>query len=340
MISFLAVIDRAGKIHEVIWSDPAYIVSMHHPSFFQLFPDSEMEALLAAIGKCASGGHAARARVVIGTSGREAGIDLYMLPMDMRLLVLAVEAEELPGNGGKAREAIIHKFMETIKGYSLNSAFHNNKSTNLQFEGIQTLNNELTNTRRLLEKANAQLILFNNDLNNRLVRDALTGLVSRYQYRAEIEFFIAENPGKLGIFTFIDIDDFKQVNDRYGHAAGDAYLVEFARRLKNLPIEKSVKMRISGDEFGLFSYGLDQAGIAETAGQWQKIKEHVLSRPIDIDGQNLPITISAGMAVYGVDTAEIYELIEYADAAMYVAKKGGKNGYRVFSKEACRQEDK
>lgn len=94
--------------------------------------------------------------------------------------------------------------------------------TSLQFGKIQTLNNELINTRRLLEKANAQLNTLNETLNNRLVKDALTGLVSRYQYRAEMEFFIAKNPGKPGVFTFMDItlDNFKGVNDNYGHGAG------------------------------------------------------------------------------------------------------------------------
>ncbi|NCB40999.1 MAG: GGDEF domain-containing protein [Clostridia bacterium] len=172
----------------------------------------------------------------------------------------------------------------------------------------------------------------NNVLHNRLVKDALTGLVSRYQYSEEMKIKISQNPNMYGVFTFIDIDDFKSVNDIYGHGVGDAYLIGFANRLMALPVENMIHMRIGGDEFGLFSYGLSEVDSVYVNSLWETIKRTVLSKPLEIDGKQMKISISAGMAVYGKDTENIYELIDFADAAMYHAKKSGKDQMRLFIK--------
>ncbi|MEI7884887.1 MAG: GGDEF domain-containing protein [Clostridia bacterium] len=331
MISFLISIERSGLINEIIWSDPAYLVSVHHHSFLTLFPEAEHELLMATIEKSMLQENSFECEKTLCLLGETSKIKLCMLPMDKLILVFAVDEKLLENVELKETyQVILHKFLETIKKYANSMLFHSNKATSLQFEKIQTLNNELINTRRLLEKANAQLNTLNEDLNNRLVKDALTGLVSRYQYRTEMEFFIAKNPGKLGIFTFIDIDNFKGVNDNYGHGAGDDFLVEFAARLRSLPLENTIKMRIAGDEFGLFTFGLAEAEAAQQKIIWQLIQQHVLAKPIAIDGKQLPLSISAGMAVYGRDTREIYELLEYADFAMYGAKNQGKNRFNSF----------
>lgn len=182
----------------------------------------------------------------------------------------------------------------------------------------------------MLEKANASLNMVNADLNNRLVKDPLTGLISRYQYRSEIEMSIASAPSKKGIFTFIDMDDFKGINDTYGHLAGDKYLVGFAERMRKLTINNTLKIRIAGDEFALFTYGLDHIDDSVIEQIWEQIQRHVLSKPLQFDGIELPYSISAGIAVYGEHTFDIYDLIDYADFAMYQAKRSGKNQYCVF----------
>jgi len=122
------------------------------------------------------------------------------------------------------------------------------------------------------------------------------------------------------------------VNDTYGHAIGDQYLIEFAERLKRLPIERTIRMRISGDEFGLFAYGLANVDESNIQEMWDQINTYVLFGPIETRSGRVPLSISAGVAIYGRDTSDIYELIEYADFAMYNAKKAGKNGLQVFDK--------
>ena len=332
MISFLISIDRSGVINEIIWSDPAYVVSMHHDTLFLLFNEAERSGILTAINEMEADKDAFNA-ISAGSKDLKCRIGLFLLSAEDKILVfgtdnIAAGSEECR----QSQEFIIYMFMKTVKGFSNSLVFHNNMATSLQFDKIQSLNNELINTKRLLEKTNAQMYILNMDLNNRLVKDALTGLVSRYQYGAEIRSLIAANPGKYGVFTFLDIDNFKAINDNYGHAAGDKYLIAFAERLQNLPIENTIRMRIAGDEFGLFTYGLEKVSAPLMEEIWEHIHSCILSMPIVFDGNTLPIAISAGMAVFGADTNEIYELIEYADFAMYIAKKSGKNRYHAFAK--------
>lgn len=118
-------------------------------------------------------------------------------------------------------------------------------SARYRFEEIQKLNSEMINVRRKLEKANIEKDMANKELQGRLIKDALTGLIGRYQYWGEIDLVIKRNPGKYGVCSFIDIDNFKSINDIYGHAAGDAYLIEFARRLNEINIPNTLKIRIS-----------------------------------------------------------------------------------------------
>jgi diguanylate cyclase (GGDEF)-like protein len=341
MISFLISIQAAGFINTIYWSVPAYIIPMHQQSFVDLFPAVEKEIVLDLIGKCLSKDAVVSCDNPLRMSNDSDRLVISMLKDEDQICVFG-QSEEL-SSGAVPRiefENIIHRFMKTLKFSLKRNDSGYDASDRFQFDKIQNLNSELVNTRRMLEKTNAQLQIVNRDLNNRLVKDALTGLVSRYQYRSEIEFMIAGNPGTMGVFTFMDIDDFKAVNDGNGHATGDSYLVGFSDRLKSLPVDKTVKMRISGDEFGLFTYGLRDAGTSAIQSIWDQIEEHVLRQPIDVGGKCLPVSVSAGMAIYGVDTMEIYELIEFADYAMYCAKRDGKRGYRIFSRADYEMEKK
>jgi diguanylate cyclase (GGDEF)-like protein len=200
------------------------------------------------------------------------------------------------------------------------------------------LNNDLINMQRKLEKVNAQLNAANLLLNNRLVRDELTGLVSRYQYKQEIELLIRKFPTRCGIFAFMDIDNFKQINDTYGHAAGDRYLAEFAERLKSIPLDDMICIRISGDEFGLFHQGISAADVdTSIIDLWNRITKHVLSKTVIIDEKAVALKASVGIAIYNLDTTNIFDLIDYADFAMYIAKKSGKNRYIRFDMGTYRQ---
>jgi diguanylate cyclase (GGDEF)-like protein len=333
MLSFLVKINKLGAIEQVIWSDPEEFVSDDHNSIFQLFSKDDKNTLLKAMKKSAHFENAFFCDAILTLRDQPVNMLLCIMSMKKRYLVFAAEHQTAWNEECvQGYQAIILMFMSIIKSFvSKAVSVGGSQPANEQTEMIQTLVSELKSRKQLLEDANTKLNTTNQDLNNRLVQDSLTGLVSRYQYRAEIEYMIGKNPGKLGIFTFIDIDNFKSVNDRYGHGVGDQFLVEFSRRLKEIPVDDMVRMRISGDEFGLFVFGMEQCGAEEMEGLWHKVKTHVLSKPIEINGHRLPVTVSAGMSVYGRDTKEIYELIEYADHAMYSVKRNGKNHYRAFS---------
>ena len=334
MISFLICIDGDGIVNDINWSIPAYLVPMRSSSFVELFPAEEKKIVLDLIKRSMEEEDLLQSDQPLHLNNLTPRVRLSLLKADDQILVFAAEdVESIDEHCKREFSGIACKFMQTIRAYFKSNAVHNKESIGYQFDRIQILNNDLVNTRRMLEKTNSQLNRLNQDLNNRLVKDALTGLVSRYQYRAEIDLMISADPGKLGIFTFIDIDEFKKINDCYGHAAGDLYLVEFAERLKSLPMDNTLKMRIAGDEFGIFTYGLNQVEDAEVRAIWNQIKDYVLTKPFVINGSILSFSVCAGMAVYGVDTTEIYEIIEFADFAMYQAKESGKNRYQRFDQD-------
>ena len=334
MISFLISVDRTGVITAARWSNPAHIFPPYVSSFPECFSDMDQAAFSALLEL--AGKDFYYYPTTFHLKDYAVNIHLCLLPAEEFVLLFGFE-ENLLGELSAAAKEIIRRFMHVVADCSKENIILSMKTSRVQFEKIQSLNNELVNTRRLLEKTNAMLHTANKDLNNRLVKDALTGLVSRYQYRTEMEQCIALHPGKLGVFTFIDIDSFKEINDTYGHAAGDKYLIEFAERLKKLPLAHTIKLRIAGDEFGLFSYALERSQSQYAEEIWRQIKSHVVHKPVIIDGIEMPLAISAGMSVYGIDTFDIYELIEYADFAMYQAKRNGKNQFAVFDQAAYQQ---
>ena len=133
-----------------------------------------------------------------------------------------------------------------------------------------------------------------------------------------------------------DIDRFKVVNDRYGHQAGDAVLVELAARLKNAVRGMDLVCRYGGEEFAVILPGasvLDVASIAE------RLRVSVRESNMEAGGgpgleDGLEITISLGGAVYDRDTEKVLNspelLVKAADQALYVAKDSGRNCVRVF----------
>lgn len=128
---------------------------------------------------------------------------------------------------------------------------------------------------------------------------------------------------------FIDLDRFKEVNDTYGHQAGDELLKEVANRLKMCTRASDVLARLSGDEFVIMLTHLTE--ITPAAMIAERILA-ILSHPVRIGKENLTITASIGIAVYPDDADDANKLLVYADQAMYNAKNEGKNRYAFFQK--------
>jgi len=336
-VSFLVQCDKEMNIIHTFWYEPVYLISPYQKKIQEIFlPEEELrmkEMFTEARSTNKPVSCAGSFKTLIGEE-----VSLCMMQMEDRMLIhglrrdvfwSSVEKEEL--------SIIIHRFMGVVRDSYGEINTKDELLIRQAFEEVQKLNNDLLNMKRELLKANAKLNEANEELSNRLVKDALTGLVSRYQYRDEILGMIRKNPEKEGIFAFIDLDDFKSINDTFGHRAGDEFLKAFAGRLMLLPFNQLICMRISGDEFGLYLHGYDKVEKTHQDHLWKSISEIVLAKPILIEEKEFPVSCSAGMSIYGRDTQDIYDLIEYADFAMYEVKKNGKKSYSSFKMDRYKE---
>lgn len=131
---------------------------------------------------------------------------------------------------------------------------------------------------------------------------------------------------------FLDLDDFKQVNDLYGHQAGDDVLKTVAQRLSNCIRETDTVARLGGDEFAIVLGGFDNLHFAKAVAN--KIIQ-AISAPFRLaGGKQSSLGISIGISIFPDDGKEIDHLLAYADHAMYESKRGGKNRYIFFKDSA------
>ena len=154
--------------------------------------------------------------------------------------------------------------------------------------------------------------------------DALTGLPNRTLMMAHLEQALrfARRERTLVAVLFIDLDDFKDVNDGLGHAVGDALLRSVAARLSGVLRAGDGVARLAGDEFTVTLPGLRDRSYAEVVAQ--KVLE-ALAVPHDLDGRSVRIGASVGGAVFPTDAENATELLLLADTAMYRAKVHGKD---------------
>ena len=175
--------------------------------------------------------------------------------------------------------------------------------------------------------------------------DALSGLANRalFEQRLLQEIFAAKRSGQFGAVIFLDLDDFKKINDCLGHRCGDLLLQEVAKRLQsNLRTEDTVA-RLGGDEFVILLSGLSnyQDDAERTAGSVaQKVLDE-LTKAYLIDGQELQISASLGITLFSTAFDESTEkLLRQADIAMYAAKAEGKSTYCFYHPDMLEQANK
>ncbi len=159
--------------------------------------------------------------------------------------------------------------------------------------------------------------------------DALTGLPNRTLFHDRLSQVLQQAHREETLFglMFIDLDRFKWVNDTLGHSAGDALLVEVAKRLQGVVRESDTVARLAGDEFTVILSLLKRLDDAEQVAE--KILAE-LARPFLLEGQEITISGSVGITLYPQDGADVESLMRNADEAMYRAKEGGRNAYRFF----------
>lgn len=160
--------------------------------------------------------------------------------------------------------------------------------------------------------------------------DPLTELPNRRLFMSQLKSSIEQSLrlGSQQAVLFIDIDDFKSINDTYGHAAGDSLLVELAARIGRCVSQTDMVSRIAGDEFAVL---LSDVKDPDSAAWVAKNIIQGVSSPFTVSGLNISVSLSIGIAITPRDSTSSEELMSFADKAMYLVKRQGKNSYQFFS---------
>jgi diguanylate cyclase (GGDEF)-like protein len=162
--------------------------------------------------------------------------------------------------------------------------------------------------------------------------DSLTDLLNRRRFQADLSQHLAEAKryGTRGSLLFLDLDEFKAINDRLGHIAGDKLLVAIAALLRGRLRESDLLARLGGDEFAMilpYTRGDQALALAE------QLVEAIRRHPFQAAGQPVPITATIGVALFPEDGLTVDQLLARADAAMYEAKRLGRNASRLYAPE-------
>lgn len=166
-------------------------------------------------------------------------------------------------------------------------------------------------------------------LRDQAYTDAVTGLANRKAMTEHLIRRADEVPAEGTALLFIDLDDFKVVNDSLGHDAGDQVLAIVASRLLSSTRDTDHVARLGGDEFAIaLDGGHDPAAARATA---ERVLA-ALSEPLSISGTTVPVSCSIGIALSGVEGVAAEELLGNADMAMYAAKNGGKHRHALYSR--------
>jgi diguanylate cyclase (GGDEF)-like protein len=162
--------------------------------------------------------------------------------------------------------------------------------------------------------------------------DPLTNLFSRRRLQEELRLTLAQahRYGTSGALLFLDLDDFKSVNDALGHRAGDRVLAALAHRLRARLRHSDVVARMGGDEFAVLLPHTDRVQGQALAAQ---LLDAIRSHPIDLGGRRVAISATIGMALFPAHGTTAEELLANADRAMYRAKDAGGNRCRVHARD-------
>ena len=181
-----------------------------------------------------------------------------------------------------------------------------------------------------LEEANEQLEEVNAQLQHVATHDALSGLPNRLLLADRLNQAIASaerHHDRFAVFV-VDLDRFKSINDSLGHLAGDAMLKEVARRLAQVLRKADTLARLGGDEFVLIVNEISGAQDVETIASKLLVD---IARPLKLSDLELHTSASIGISVFPDDGTDAETLLQHADAAMYHAKKSGRNAHQFFA---------
>lgn len=184
-----------------------------------------------------------------------------------------------------------------------------------------------------VEERTGELRFANEKLTKLATHDSLTGLPNRnlLSDRLQQALATARRDNAHIAVMFIDLDEFKSINDMHGHAIGDKLLKEAAKRTQDCMRESDTVSRIGGDEFIVLLPTIEAEPAAMVVAE--KIRM-ALSQPFELAGKSLCISSSIGIAIYPEHGSTDSELLKNADTAMYYAKEGGRNAVRLYATKA------
>jgi len=172
-------------------------------------------------------------------------------------------------------------------------------------------------------------------LQHTALHDPLTGLANRVLFLDRLTQTMARlrrRPDRNFAVVFLDLDRFKQINDTWGHAAGDRLLLTVAARLRSCLRPQDTVARFGGDEFALV---LDEAGRIEDIDSLTRRIQNDLQRPVDIGGGEVCVSASMGIVLGSTAYSHIEDIVRDADAAMYCAKGMGRARHEFFAAGVC-----
>jgi diguanylate cyclase (GGDEF)-like protein/PAS domain S-box-containing protein len=268
------------------------------------------------------------------------GVVRYQTPSSER--VLGYTPAEIEGKGlidimhPEDAEASIAFFLEAIKSGEVTAPVRwRVRHKNGSWRYVETIYNNLADdpdvggvlltTRDVTDQKELE-----DQLAHRAFHDELTGLPNRSLFTDRVEHALARRvrePGRIAVL-FLDVDDFKTVNDSLGHAAGDSLLMAIAQRIDDCLRGGDTAARLGGDEFAILLEDVEDA--AEAAGVADRVLE-ALRPAFDIDGKRTFVYASIGIATStGTPGERAEELLRNADVAMYIAKRRGKGSHEFF----------
>ena len=170
-----------------------------------------------------------------------------------------------------------------------------------------------------------------NKLEQIALTDFLTGLPNRYHFQLHLEKVLkdAQSNDYSVAIVFIDIDNFKGINDSHGHTKGDEFIIQFAEKMRKCLEKDDFISRQGGDEFLLLLKNVEKKDIEDRINRLFK----ALHQPFNLSGHEIIITPSVGIAIYPDNGVNPDTLIKNADMAMYAVKEEGKNNYHYYSVE-------
>ncbi|WP_054743264.1 putative bifunctional diguanylate cyclase/phosphodiesterase [Cellulosilyticum ruminicola] len=202
----------------------------------------------------------------------------------------------------------------------------------ITFLGVTASTTIIYQYSRQLKLKISETLLQKEKLNEIAFYDALTGLANRRRFLKTLDELITSDPEKKSHFSivFIDVDDFKKINDTAGHQKGDEILIELASCLQDYIHPDDLLGRLGGDEFALIIKSLQNHDDILT--YTNHLKDIILTQ-LNVQSNPFFISASFGIAVYPTDATSSEELLKYADTAMYSAKLAGKNQVVYFNQQ-------